>query len=280
MKRLFLQIICIFISVTLFLCGCSQNKVDFGSTLISHDTEITSQDPLITLKQWLKTDFSFALSYQYMNLAVSGMSQETTQTFATDGSWLFNNRRKIWDHTTNYESEENAEYYYRYENSQLVCYSSIDGNTPQRIVLTEREKTDMDESKSYLVGVYGLLPNYMHNFAVNQSDGVTILNFQLPVEKVLADNTLLSVFVENVFSLSGVEYKSEYNVMIPCSFTVDSQTFQPKSLSYDFAQLKPYVLSNGAQSGEYVFDTDFLTMVYTFDYNLPDTIEIPTHLIP
>jgi hypothetical protein len=215
-----------------------------------------------------------------MNLAINGLSQETTQVFAADGCWSFQNQRKIWDHTANYESEENVEFYYRYEDSQLICYSIVNGNAPQRAVVTENGRKEMDDSKAYMIGVPGLLPDYLQDLSVTQTDDAAILTYTLPVEKVLADSTLLAVYIQNVFALSNYEYEPEGQLLIGCTFETDPETFQPKSLSFDFSQLKPYVLSNGAQSGEFALGADFMTMVYTFDYNLPSTIAIPENLIP
>ena len=235
---------------------------------------------LAAIKKWLNQDFSFTMSYQYMNLAINGMSQQTTQCFAADGSWSFITQRKTWDHRTDYESEEKAEFYYRYEDSQLVCYSQTDGSAPQRITIGKQEKAEMDESKAYIVGAPALLPEYLEAFSVVQTESATILTFQLPVEKVMADSTILSMFVKNIFTLAGQEYKSEYHAMIICTLETDPKTLRPRNLSYDFSQLKPYILSDGAQNGEYALDTDFVTMTYSFDYELPDTTDIPDRLIP
>lgn len=274
------QVCCILLAIVLLFCGCGQDTPGPENTTVSKTEPPAPVEPdLGDVKQWLKKDFSFTLSYQYTNLGINGMSQETTQTFAADGSWSFINERKIWDHTANYESQENAEFYYLYEDSQLICYSSIDGSALQRTVVSSREKKEMDDSKAYIVGSPALLPKYLKNLCVTQENTVTVFTFELPVDKVLADSTFLSVFVNNAFILAGQEYKDEYQAVILCTLETDSQTLQPKSLSYDFSQIKPYILSSGAQSGEYALDSDFVTMVYSFDFNLRETTEIPGHLI-
>ena len=276
--------ICIFLSLTLLLCGCTPNTADSDATATSSTseahTDTTSLDPQIALKQWLEKDYSFTLAYQYMNLAINGISQETTRVFAADGCWSLKNKRKVWDHTTNYESEENAEFYYCYENSQLICYSTVNGNAPQRAIVTDNVRKEMDDSKGYMIGVPGLLPDYLQDLSVTQTSDVAIFTYTLPVEKVMADTTLLAVYIQNVFALSNYEYQPEAKLLIGCTFETDPETFQPKSLSFDFSQLKPYVLSSGAQSGEYALNADFMTMVYTFDYNLLPTIAVPENLIP
>ena len=146
--------------------------------------------------------------------------------------------------------------------------------------MSNSEKVEMDRSKADLVGAPALLPKYLEVLSVTQTDSATILTFQLPVEKLIADSTVLSVFINNMFTLAGQEYKNEYNAVIFCTLEADPQTLQPKSLSYDFSQLKPYLLSSGAQSGEEVLDSDFITMTYTFDYELPGSIQIPERLFP
>ena len=261
------KIVCVLLSVILLLCGCTLN------------VPWLSQDPLTALQTWLKKDSSFTVAYQYTNLAINGITQQTEQTFASDGSWYFKNHQESWDHQSGYEAEENAEFYYRYENSQLVCYNSINGDPAQRTVLTPQQKAEIDQSKADIVGVPGLLPDYLQDLSVTSGTDTATIAFKLPVDKVLSDSTFLSTFLESVFYLSDSAYKSEYNAFVLCVFETDPQTFQPKSLTYDFSQIKPYVLSQGAQSGEAVFDIDFVTMSYTFNYDFPDTIEIPAQLI-
>ena len=75
-----LQLTCIILCAALLLCGCKPPTSAPAETA-------PSQEPLDILKGWLEKDCSFTMSYQYMNLAINGMSQETAQTFATDGSW-------------------------------------------------------------------------------------------------------------------------------------------------------------------------------------------------
>ena len=283
-KTFFFQIVCTLLFITLILSGCTQNPTDSYSTPTSSapqtDTETTAPEPLNILKQWLEKDCSFTISYQYMNLAVNGISQETTQTFAADGCWSFTNQRKVWDHTTDYESEENSMFYYCYEDSELICYSIVNENSPQRAVVSKNDRKEMDESKEYLIGVPGLLPDYLQDLSVVQTDTAAIFTYTLPVEEVLSDKTLLSMYIQNVFALSKHEYQPETKLLINCTLEAEVETFRPKSVSFDFSQLKPYVLSGGAQSGEYAFDVDFMTMEYTFDYHLPTTIAVPENLIP
>lgn len=265
-----MRIVCMLLCIILLFSGCDASTP-------GAETELTepTRDPVACVREWLEKDFSFELSYEYKNLAVNGMSQDTTQITAADGSWYFRSMRKTWDHRYDYEYSEEAAFYYIYEDSQLVCYSRIGDDAPERMVLTEQEKAELEESKAVMVGVPGLLPSYAQDFLVTQTDSAVNISFRLPVEAVLADHTLLSVFVSNAFAMADIAYKSEYNLMILCTFEIDPHTFQPKSLAYDFSQLKPYILCNGAQEGEWALNRNFVTMVYTFDYDLKDTTIFP-----
>lgn len=268
-----LQLTCIILCAALLLCGCKPPTSAPAETA-------PSQEPLDILKGWLEKDCSFTISYQYMNLAINGMSQETAQTFATDGSWVMTTHRKNWDHTSDYEFEEDAAFYYRYEDSQLVCYSRIGDQSPQRAVMTQQSKSELAAGKAAMLGVPGLLPEYLQALSVTEADGAAVFTFRLPAEKVMADSTLLSAYVNNAFYISGRQYKPEYNAAILCAITTDPETFQPKAVSFDFSELKPYALSSGALSGEDAFGVDLMVMNYTFDYNLAETTDIPQHMIP
>jgi hypothetical protein len=214
-----------------------------------------------------------------MELAVCGISQQINQTSAEDGSWSFFLQRKVWDHTLDYEQQTLAEYYYRYEDTKLVCYSKIDDGQPQRMELSDRERKELEKSKGDMVGVPGLLPDYLQDMSVSQTEDAAVFTFLLPVEDVLAETTILSVYIHNAMTLSYRDSLPE-NLMVVCTLEADPQTFQPRSLSYDFSQLKPYVLSEGTLSGEYALNTDFMKLVYTFDYDLPETTTIPKSMLP
>lgn len=274
--------LCLLLGVALLLCGCARDgsapKTEAndppGTT-----TPTPPQDPLAAVKSWLEADFSFDISSEYMELAVFGISQKINQTSAADGSWSFFLQRKVWDHTLDYEQQTLAEYYYRYEDTKLVCYSKIDDGQPQRMELSDRERKELEKSKGDMVGVPGLLPDYLQDMSVSQTEDAAVFTFLLPVEDVLAETTILSVYIHNAMTLSYRDSLPE-NLMVVCTLEADPQTFQPRSLSYDFSQLKPYVLSEGTLSGEYALDTDCMTLVYTFDYNLSETTTIPKSMLP
>ena len=168
---------------------------------------------------------------------------------------------------------------FQYEDTKLVCYCKIDDGQPQRMELSDRERKELEKSKGDMVGVPGLLPDYLQDMSVSQTEDAAVFTFLLPVEDVLAETTILSVYIHNAMTLSYRDSLPE-NLMVVCTLEADPQTFQPRSLSYDFSQLKPYVLSEGTLSGEYALDTDCMTLVYTFDYDLPETTTIPKSMLP
>ena len=49
-------------------------------------------------------------------------------------------------------------------------------------------------------------------------------------------------------------------------------TVRPVRLTADLSEVKPYVLPDGALSAEYAMDLDLVTAVYTFDYDLAETV--------
>ena len=145
--------------------------------------------------------------------------------------------------------------------------------------LSDRERKELEKSKADMVGVPGLLPDYLQDMSVSHTEDAAEFTFLLPVEDVLEETNMLSGYIQNAMTLSYRDSLPE-NLMVVCTLEADPKTFQPRSLSYDFSQLKPYVLSEGTLSGEYALDTDFMTLVYTFDYDLPETTTIPKSMLP
>ncbi|MBE6944394.1 MAG: hypothetical protein E7453_09135 [Ruminococcaceae bacterium] len=264
--RRFSAFVCFLLAALLVFSGCSITK--------------GPKSDIEKLQDWLEKDCSFNMSYQYNLFPFLGTSQNTVQTFGTDGSWSFINDRKDWNRRSDYEATEHAEHYYRYEDKVLVCYNRFNNDPPKRIEITKSMAAEMDKSMRYLVGIPAILPTYMEELSVAHSGDSTTFSFSLPVRKVLDDQTLLSSFVYKAFSLSGNEYKDEWNLKILCTVEAEGETVCPQTVTYDFSQLKPYIMTNGAQSAEYALDTDFMTMTYSFDYVLSSPIEIPAQLIP
>lgn len=234
------------------------------------------------IKEWLDKDCSFEISYMYMNLANNGISAEISQSFAKDGSFHFLMESRQWDHAADYESKDKMEYYYRYEDKKLVCYQKHNDGDTQRTVLTNKAKKEMNTSKSMMVGSKGLLPEYLENFKENKKNAETgqrCFSFSLPVKEVINNDTLLSSYIQNAFSLFGSEYDSKAQIDIICNIVVEEDSLRPVKISYDFKNLEPYVLSEGALSGEAALETEFMYMVYEFDYDTLKTVTIPNGFI-
>lgn len=231
------------------------------------------EDDLSILKEQLSQKWNFQISYQYMHLAYNGFSQETIQTYAKDGSFFSSTERSYWDHTQNYEESTWAEYYYRYEDNDLICYFKENGSDSQRSVINAKAQREMEASRLMLVGPDGLLPKYLEDFTEKAEN--TCYTFRLPVAEILKDETLLSIFIQNAFILYGSQYDESANISILCTLETESDSLRPIKLEFDFSELKPYVLSSGALSGEYAFDTDLMYMRYTFNSDFADTISIP-----
>lgn len=290
MKRFLLILLCLFL-----LTGCtapaapSTESTTLPATLpttlppetLPATTAAPTQpeaDDLSLLREKLQTQvFSFTISYRYMHLAYNGISQEVAQEYGQDGSFHFISATRIWDHTQSYESTDQAEYYYRYEDGIMVCYVRANGGEPQRMTLTKAQEQEIAASKDILVGPGGLLPEYLEDF---RQESETAYSFRLPLDKVIADGTMLSKLVYYAFAMYGSEYDPTLNLSIGVTLEVDPETMNPTSFTFDFSEVKPYVLSDGALSGEYALETDLMYMVFTMDYALEETISVPDSFIP
>ena len=135
------------------------------------------KDDLSLLREALQKECSFSVRYQYMHLGFNGISQEINQEHALDGSFHFISSTKLWDHTQEYESIDQAEYYCHYEDDVMVCYVRANGAEPNRMTLTLPQEQELTASKNMLVGPDGLLPGYLEDFR-QESD--TAYSFRLP----------------------------------------------------------------------------------------------------
>lgn len=238
-----------------------------------HTSTVPQGDDLSVLKEQLSQKWNFQISYRYMHLAYNGFSQETIQTYAKDGSFFSSTERSYWDHIRDYEESAWAEFYYRYEDNDLICYFKEKGSDSQRSVINTKTQREMEADRLMLVGPEGLLPEYMEDFEEKTEN--TCYTFRLPVAKIMKDETLLSIFIQNAFTLYGSEYDKNTNISIMCTLETDPESLRPLKLEFDFSELKPYVLSSGALSGEYAVDIDLMYMRYTFNADFADTISIP-----
>ena len=236
---------------------------------------VPQEDDLSILKEQLSQKWNFEISYQYMHLAYNGISQKTVQTYAKDGSFFSSTERRYWDHTRDHDESTLAEYYYRYEDNDLICYLRENGGKSQRGVIDAKVLREMEASRLMLVGPNGLLPKYLEDFEEKTEN--TCYTFRLPVADILKDETLLSIFIQNAFALYGSEYDKNADISILCTLETEPESLRPLKLEFDFSELKPYVLSSGALSGEYALDIDLMYMRYTFNADFADTISIPSN---
>lgn len=288
-KRIFLWVLT---CMLLLLCGCGQtppvtetNPPTTGTEPTTGGTEPTTTEalppePIELVRDWLELPFSFQLSYMYMDLGSHGNSQDTNMIYAEDGSYSMVNQHRSWDHRTGSESEEVAEFYYRYEGSDLVCYMRINDPQFSRSALSDADIKAMDRDRPRMAGAPAIVPDYLQDLSLTETANGAVFTYSLPLKDVLDSGTILAVFVQNAFNQSGEKYDPATNLTVGCTLETDPETYQPRSFSFDFTEIKPYVLSDGALSGEYALQTDFMTMSYTFDYTLADTVTVPDTVIP
>lgn len=273
----FLALLCLFL-----LCGCGQTAP--GETTGPTEPPVTTTapppDPLEVVKGWLQETFSFHLSWMYMDLASHGSSQETDMLYATDGSYRMLTHRKLWDYRTGAESEEVAEFYYRYEGSDLVCYMRINDPQFSRSVLSDQDIVAMDRDRPLMAGAPAIVPDFLQDLSLSETADAAVFTYRLPLDQVLDSGIILGVFLHNAFNQSGVTYDSAAKLSVGCTLETDPETYRPRSLTFDLTEVKPYILSSGALSGEYAFQTELLSMTYHFDYALADTVPIPEEVLP
>ena len=236
------------------------------------------KEPLEIIKERLSEDCSYQISTEYNALLYGGFSQSIESEFAQDGSFRFTDVRHQWHHGSDYDSTDTKEYYYRYENGSFVCYSKLNEDETERIVLGKKEIATMEASRSVLIGAEGLLPSYMEDFTdkgENSTTGLREFTFRIPVGEEIQRESLLSSFLQMAFEWNDSEYDPKTNLYVSCFLEVEKDTLHPVKLTYDFTEIKPYVLSEGTLSGEFALDVDLMTLTYEFNYDIPDTVPFP-----
>ncbi len=226
------------------------------------------------MKKELNNDFSFDISLMYMNLAKNGITETMKQTTGEDGSFYYLVEWSVWDYDTDYKQTERNEFYYQYEENIFYCYMKDNDGKISKQAISKSTEQEMKNDKKAIVGVNAIFPSYLENFEEDEVNHK--YKFSLPVEQILKDNIHLSTFLDNVFGLCGVEYDETLNLKVVCNIETEEDTYRPIRVSYDFSELKPYVLSNLALEGEGALDTEFMYMTYEFDYNLDKSIQVPS----
>ncbi len=234
------------------------------------------------LRQSLPQVFSFRVDEMYMNLAAYGFTQTISQQSGSDGSFHFTDDSHLWNHYSDYDEQTVMEYYYQYEDGTLVCYRRTDGGAPTRYPFSEAEKRDLFASQEQVFGMQTLLPDYLVDFrdeGVQSDTGLRCYTFRLPLSEVLAQTSLLSAYVTRACDCCGYTYQASDDLFVTATLCTD-ENLRPVTLSYDFEELKPYVLGESGMSGEYALGTDMMYLTIDFDYTVAQTIPVPDDFIP
>ena len=289
------------------LCGCSTPAQDSSPStaptqptepsITTQPTELTTQtteattqptdaatqentESLEILRAALADVTYFDSKYLYMELLSYGFEQHSVQNIAKDGSFHFLNETRQWNHSSDREQTQNVEYYYRYEDGDLHFYSRIDAGELQHGVLTQQNIDEMNATKELIIGSSSIFPAYLEDFTEDVDEqGQLCFRYRLPTQRVLEDQTIASSFLNSAVYCAQLEASKLADTCIHCTVWVDSQTMQPTRLYQDYAELKPYLLSNGALSGEYALSTDLLYLEIALGYDAPDTTDIPDEFL-
>jgi len=279
LKRL---LACMLSCVLVVFCSCTQQEAPETSaattTSSTVPTTVAPPEPLDVVKDWLSQTFSFRISYLYHNYLYFGISQESVMTCATDGSYSMISTQKVWADMNDHSEEETGEFYYRYEDGQLICYMRTDDGPFNRGVMTQADIREQEETRPFLVGVPAITPDHLQELSLEETADAAIFTYQLSLKDVMADNTILFVFLRNAFSMYGQEYDGQTDLPIYCTLETDPETYRPRSFTLDFTEIKPLVLDNGPLSAEYALGLDLMTMTYTFDYDIPESVTIPDYV--
>ena len=154
-----------------------------------------------------------------------------------------------------------------------------DENETIRTTLSKAQEREMDASREQILGAFSLLPEYLTDFSdlgVSSNSGLHEYSFRLALPDVIMDQTLLSLYVANVCAMFDFDYRQEeeHDIHITATLSVDD-SMRPVALRHDFSELKPFVLNEGAVSGEYALDTNLMYLNYEFDYDMVPSIPVP-----
>ena len=258
--------------------GCAPQKAPETTAATTVPTTAAPPEPLDMVKDWLSQTCSFQISYLYDNFLYFGTSQESVMTCATDGSYTMTSTRKTWADSSDYSEEETGEFYYRYEDGQLICYMRTDDGPFKRGIMSEADIQAQEETRPLLVGVPAITPDHLQDLSLEETADAAIFTYQLSLKDVMGDSTILTVFLRKAFSLHGDEYDGKTDLPIYCTLETDPETYRPRSFTLDFSEIKPLVLDDGPLSAEYALGLDLMTMTYTFDYDLPESVTIPDYV--
>lgn len=247
-----------------------------------NQSPMTDMERMAAAAEWLNKDFSFILDFQFNNPGVCSMMQRTEYLFGKDGTRGMVNVRRL-QYPGEEAKGEMGRFFYRYEGSEYICYTSIDDQAPQRIPVSGQTLIAMEADKAILVGELCLMPSYLEGLYVTNPvgvDEVTALAYWLPVDQVLADKTMISVYLNNAFALSGKTYPNDANAGILMILEIDTATCRPITLSCIFNEVRPYVIPESVLTGQVEEDQKLMYMEYSFYYDLAESVTVPEDMIP
>lgn len=251
LKRLF-PLLC----STALLVACADTAEPPSSVEpLTESTAPATQEVLPLLREALPELTSFTIEEPFMQLGYNGFTRTVRQETARDGSFHFKTDSHQWNHASGDDFTQSVEYYYRYESDVLTYYYRIDDDPPDRGIVSAEGKAEMDASCQLLIGADALFPRYLENFTDAGKDtesGLQCYTFSLPVEKILTNSkdTKIGDYLSNVFYFGACSAETEFSgAAVQCTVWVSLQAMQPVRIQMDFAELRPYVLSESAQSG-------------------------------
>ena len=237
----------------------------------------------------LRAAFSEPTTYRLemfmMNLAVNGFERVCTQEDAEDGSFHFLIEDHQWDHGTDTDTTGRIEYYYIIQDGGMTYYSRINDDPLGTGVMSDADIRSLYASKSLLYGAAGLLPDYLEDFEAGGTDAETgnpICTFRIPAKALLADPIMpvAQPFLQNAMYLLGMEDASILDdASIYCTVQLDAETGRPLLYTQDYREIKDLLFGNGALSGEFAFDSDFMDLRLTLGYDTRATTEVPPEFL-
>ena len=287
MKRIVVILLVIILSFS--SCGVSEDAVKkdsepsglYSDVESSPDTETidNSVSILDAVRERLNEKYSYEVNRFFLNLAKNGFEETIIQRFAKDDSFTYDQTQRIWDHEAGSDNAVRRLFYYRYEGNDFVCYMKIDDQDTTRNVLDEETITEIRNSEVGFLSSYAILPEYLTDFIEMPSEieGERVFSFILSVSDIKKDayDSYVSSYLNAALDFSEIDADKEplFGYEIKCELKTDDELY-PVSIEYDFSSLATltgsYVLYDGNDS--------LLNVQLSFDFDLPNTIEMPDEL--
>lgn len=231
-------------------------------------TTEASEDEVETVRRWMAEPVSYTLSCYYYNLPNYGFDEQMLQTYGKDSSFNFEISIHYWNHTTGEDETQRYDWHYRYEDGQLVCYSCSDR---MRMPISAQTKEQMDRDNQRIIGLDAILPEGTV-WEKKKQYGCIRYSWEAPLSVLTQSGSFTASFIDNVKAMCGDSMENADPVLKFC-LEVESGNLRPTRLTVDCTDVKPYVLSEGAMSGEFALKTNLLSMEILYVYDLKDTVE-------